>query len=160
MLLDRLKRKAQRLSTSKISFWGKDKDKGKKKEAVREQQIEKIREKQRKAVSVPVVVESKPDIKKKKMRAMSLVLKSPQITEKAVVLQDKNQYIFKVINKATKPEVRKAVEEIYNVDVLKVRMINVPAKKKRLGRTSGWQSGYRKAVVTVKKGQNIEILPR
>jgi len=159
MLLDRLKRKAQRLSTSKISF-GKDKDKGKKKEVVREQQIEKIREKQKKAISVPVVIESKPDVKKKKMRAMSLVLKSPQITEKAVVLQDKNQYIFKVIDGAAKPEVKKAVEEVYNVDVLKVRMINVPAKRKRLGRTSGWQSGYRKAMVTIKKGQNIEILPR
>ena len=153
MLLDRLKRKVQRLSTPKKSL---DKDKEKKKEIYKDQRIEKIREKQREIPKVEVV-ETK--IKRKAVVA-PLVLRSPQITEKAVILQDQNHYVFKVADNAVKPEVKKAVEEVYGVDVVKVRMINIPAKQKRLGRSMGWQGGYRKAVVTIKKGQNIEILPR
>jgi len=88
------------------------------------------------------------------------VLKSPHVTEKATFLQDQDSYVFKVYSNATKPEIKKAIEEIYGVNVLKVRTINVPRKKKRLGRTTGFQSGYKKAIITIKKGENIEVTPR
>jgi len=158
MLLDRLKRKVQRLSTSKTSLdQNKEKEKGKR--DAKEQQMRKIKEKQKEVqkASVPNV---KISDKKRRAVVAPLVLRAPQITEKAVVLQDFNQYVFKVADNASKPEVKKAIEEVYGVDVLKVRMINIPAKRKRLGRTLGWQGGYKKAMVAVKKGQNIEILPR
>ena len=158
MLLDRLRKKAKGL-TDANKFSGRHKEKSQ--ANVKAQQIEKIKEKQAKIVSQPVaVVENKSADKKRKTKSASFVLVSPQITEKAVNLQDDNQYVFKVTAKANKSEVKKAVEGVYNVDVLKVRMINIPAKKKRLGRTMGWQAGYKKAIVSVRKGQIIEILPR
>ena len=158
MLLDRLRKKAKGL-TDANKFLGRHKEKSQ--ANVKAQQIEKIKENQAKTVSQPVaVVENKSTDKKRKTKSASFVLVSPQITEKAVNLQDDNQYVFKVTPTANKSEVKKAVEGVYNVDVLKVRMINVPAKKKRLGRTMGWQAGYKKAIVSVRKGQIIEILPR
>lgn len=101
-----------------------------------------------------------PKLRTKKTGAASLVLKSPHITEKAEDSADKNQYVFKVFQKASKVEIKKAVEQIYGVDVLKVRTIKVGKKPKRLARTAGWKKGYKKAVVTLKQGQKIEILPR
>jgi len=94
------------------------------------------------------------------VRVAPRVLKSPHVTEKATFLQDQDSYIFKVYSNATKPEIKKSIEEIYGVNVLKVRTINVPRKKKRLGRTMGFQSGYKKAIITIKKGQSIEVTPR
>lgn len=87
-------------------------------------------------------------------------LKSPHVTEKATFLQDQNSYVFKVYSNTTKPEIKKSIEEVYGVNVLKVRTINVPRKKKRLGRTIGFQPGYKKAIITIKKGQSIEVTPR
>ena len=157
MLLDRFKKNARRL-TNTNKLLGRHKEKSQ--PSAKEQNIEKIKEKRGKEIVQPAVIESKPTDRKRKTKSASFVLRSPQITEKAVNLQDNNQYVFKVTAKANKSEVKKAVEGVYNVDVLKVRMINVPAKKKRLGRSLGWQAGYKKAIVSVKKGQVIEILPR
>jgi large subunit ribosomal protein L23 len=88
------------------------------------------------------------------------VLKEPHITEKATDLTGNNQYVFKVFPRANKVETKKAIEELYNVDVLKVRIINVPPKPKRLGKTEGERSSYKKAIVRIKEGQKIELLPR
>ena len=115
-----------------------------------------------------IKTEKKPVEKKEKLSSAKReysnlgwkVLKSPQITEKATLLTEKNQYIFKIAPGANKTEVRKAVEGIYKVDVLDVRIIKIPAKKRRLGRVSGWKKGYKKAVVKIKAGQKIELLPR
>ncbi|MDO8524238.1 MAG: 50S ribosomal protein L23 [bacterium] len=98
--------------------------------------------------------------KKVDIKLAPSVLSRPQITEKATFLMEKNQYIFQAFKTATKPEVKKAVQEVYGVVVEKVRIINVDRKKKRLGRTTGWKKGYKKAIVTIKKGQEIEIIPR
>jgi len=88
------------------------------------------------------------------------IIKSPQITEKASKLAEENQYVFKVFPQANKIQIKKAIEKIYGVDVEKVRIINVPSKTRRLGRISGVKPGYKKAIVEIKKGQKIEILPR
>ncbi len=88
------------------------------------------------------------------------ILRSAQITEKAAGLKDVNQYVFRVFENANKKEVKKSVEEVYHVNVLKVRIVSIPKKKRRLGRTLGWRKGYKKAIVTIKKGQEIELIPR
>jgi large subunit ribosomal protein L23 len=81
------------------------------------------------------------------------------ITEKATDLAGKNQYVFVVKPGASKLEVWKSVERAYGVTVEGVRVITVHAKQMRLGRIKGVKSGYKKAIVKVKDGQKIEILP-
>lgn len=85
------------------------------------------------------------------------VVKEPHISEKANYLAEENKYVFKVYNRANKPEIKKSVEGIYRVDVLDVKVITIPHKKRRLGKTQGFRKGYRKAIVTIKEGQKIEI---
>ncbi len=135
----------------------------KKKPAVKK--LAKVKLPEKKQVKPEQVEKKEPVLQPKKAKRKAGVstfeiLRSPQITEKATLLQNQNDYIFKAAPQATKPEIKKAVEEIYNVDVLKVRTINVPRKSKRLGRTQGWKQGYKKAIVRLKKGQTIEIMPR
>ncbi len=88
------------------------------------------------------------------------ILKIPHITEKATSLTEKNQYIFRVFPRANKTEIKKAVENLYGVDVLKVNIIKIPAKQRRIGRIEGRRKGYKKAIVKIKEGQKIEVLPR
>jgi large subunit ribosomal protein L23 len=89
-------------------------------------------------------------------RAPELLL-SPQITEKATWLAEKNQYIFKVFPTANKTEIKKAVESLYRVKVVGVKIIKVPSKRRRLGKSQGWKKGYKKAIIRVKEGQKIEV---
>ena len=76
------------------------------------------------------------------------------------MLAEKNKYTFKIWSKANKIEVKKAIEGIYGVDVINVKVINIPRKKRRLGKQTGWRKGYKKAIVRIKEGQKIEILSR
>ncbi len=123
------------------------------------------KEKNLKPIEKPKAVEElkevKPlEVKEKKFSGSYQILKSPHITEKATDLTKKNHYIFKIYSQANKTEVKKAIENLYGVDVLSVKIINVPAKKRRLGRVSGWRKGYKKAIVRIREGQKIEVLPR
>ncbi len=88
------------------------------------------------------------------------ILASPHVTEKASRLAEENHYMFRVFPRAKKIEIKKAVENIYNVDVEAVKIINVLPRKRRMGRTTGMTKGYKKAIVTINKDQEIEILPR
>lgn len=88
------------------------------------------------------------------------VLKTPHITEKATDLTEKNQYVFKVYPETNKIEIKKVIENLYGVDVVSVKIINIPRRQRRLGRVLGWRKGYKKAIVRVKEGQKIEVLPR
>jgi large subunit ribosomal protein L23 len=94
------------------------------------------------------------------MVEISKILKTPHITEKATLQAKENQYIFKVWPRANKTEIKKAIKELYGVDVVSVRIIRVPAKRRRLGRIRGRKKGYKKAIVKIKEGQTIEVLPR
>ncbi len=87
------------------------------------------------------------------------VIIHPLISEKATELNTRDQYVFKVKNETNKVEIRKAISRIYGVTVTGVRIINLPRKKKRLGRFQGYKSGYKKAMVSLKKGDKIELLP-
>lgn len=82
------------------------------------------------------------------------------ITEKAAQLGEFNKYLFLVSGKANKPEIKKAIEAIYKVQAIRVNIVNVKSKERRLGRSVGVKSGYKKAIVTLKKGQKLDILPR
>jgi large subunit ribosomal protein L23 len=86
------------------------------------------------------------------------VLKRPLITEKSTVQKDMhNKLFFEVYRTANKIEIKKAVEQIFKVDVLAVRTVNVKGKSKRVGRFMTKESDWKKAVVTIKPGQRVEF---
>lgn len=90
---------------------------------------------------------------------LNLVLKSPLITEKSSSKQaDANQYFFKVDPKATKYDIREAVEKVFKVKVTEVRTMNIMGKKKRVGRSTGRTASWKKAMVTLREGDRIEFL--
>ena len=75
------------------------------------------------------------------------VIMKPIITESTMDLAEDKKYVFKVAKDANKTEVRKAVEEVFGVEVEKVNISNVSGKKKRMGRTMGTTASYKKAIV-------------
>lgn len=79
-------------------------------------------------------------------------------TEKNTALKEQsNVYVFEVAHEANKRMVKSAVEQIFGVNVLGVNMSVAPHKPKRLGRYSGRRSGYKKAFVTLKQGDQIQV---
>lgn len=85
------------------------------------------------------------------------IIKYPSITEKNTVLRsEQNKYVFEVALDADKAEIKEAVQKIFSVDVVAVNTIVVKGKKKRTGRSVGYRSDRKKAIVKVKAGQNIE----
>lgn len=85
------------------------------------------------------------------------VLIRPLITEKTTAMMQENKYTFIVPLQATKIEVRQAVEQIFKVKVLDVNTIRVMGKVKRMGRTAGKRPDYKKAIVKLAEGQQIEF---
>lgn len=85
------------------------------------------------------------------------ILIKPIITEKTSMLMQENKYTFKVAINANKIEIRQAVESIFNVKVLDVNTIRVLGKMKRMGKTAGKKSDYKKAIVKLAEGQTIEF---
>ncbi len=86
------------------------------------------------------------------------VLLQPRISEKAGHLTSLNKYVFKVKTGANKVEVKKAVESFYKVKVVQVNMVRNQGKNRNFGRTTGRTSDFKKAIVTLKKGDKIEGL--
>ena len=84
-------------------------------------------------------------------------IKSPVITEKATGLSEQNKVIFKVHDKASKDLIKKNIEKIFKVKVVKVNTINKKSKTKMVRGRAGVKKGFKKAVVTLKKGQNIDL---
>ena len=89
-------------------------------------------------------------------RADEIIIE-PIVSERSMDLMQENKYVFYVDNKANKVEIKKAVEELFDVEVEKVRTINVKGKPKRLGRYEGYTPQRKKAVVTLKEGDSIEL---
>ena len=82
---------------------------------------------------------------------------SPLVTEKSTNLSEQNKIIFKVPSKANKVNLKKNIEKIFKVNVTKINIIN---KKSKIKTTRGKKvkvSGFKKAIVTIKKGQNIDL---
>lgn len=84
------------------------------------------------------------------------IIKRPVITERSADLMQLDKYTFDVDVKANKTQVKKAVEEIFDVTVEKVNIMNYKPKKKRMGRYEGYTNKRRKAIVTLREG-SIEI---
>jgi large subunit ribosomal protein L23 len=91
-------------------------------------------------------------------RIMKILL-GPHITEKAAIIgESSNQYIFQVATDATKPEIKSAVEMLFEVEVDAVRVSNVKGKTKRTGQRLGRRKDWKKAYVRVKAGQTIDFV--
>ncbi len=92
------------------------------------------------------------------MRDAREIILKPIISEKSYDLIELNKYTFKVDRKATKPQIRQAIEEIFNVEVEKVNTQNYKGKFKRQGvKSQGYRSDWKKAIVSLKAGHKIEI---
>ncbi|MFH1346767.1 MAG: 50S ribosomal protein L23 [Spirochaetota bacterium] len=89
-----------------------------------------------------------------------ILIKQPWVTEKAVNAGALRKYVFVVDNKANKPEVKKMIEKIYSIKVADVNITNTRGKSKRLGKSMGKISGFKKAIVTLKEGNTIDIMPK
>ncbi|MGC1396040.1 MAG: 50S ribosomal protein L23 [Coleofasciculaceae cyanobacterium] len=87
-----------------------------------------------------------------------LVLR-PIVTEKATMLLEQNKYVFEVIIKATKPEIKAAIESLFEVKVESVNTIRPPRKKRRVGKFLGYKPNYKRAIVTLAEGDSITLFP-
>lgn len=86
------------------------------------------------------------------------VLVGPVISEKSTIAADTNrQFVFKVVSDAKKPEIKKAVEEMFDVTVENVRVVNVKGKSKRFGQIKGRRNGVRKAYIRLAEGSDIDF---
>jgi len=85
------------------------------------------------------------------------IIRRPHITEKTSGFAKGNKYVFRVETGKNKQSIRRAVELRYGVSVTSVNVINIPGKERRRGRQIGWKPGFKKAIVTLKEGQSIEI---
>ncbi|WP_394647433.1 50S ribosomal protein L23 [uncultured Sphingomonas sp.] len=85
------------------------------------------------------------------------VIVAPHITEKATLLSEQNAVVFKVANKATKPEIKAAVEALFDVSVVRVNTIVQKGKTKRWKGAPYQRSDMKKAIVTLREGQSIDV---
>ena len=82
---------------------------------------------------------------------------SPNITEKATSLSEFNKVVFKVRDDINKNVIKKNIEKIFKVKVVKINTINLKGKSKLVRNKKSYKSGYKKAIVTLKKGQSIDL---
>ena len=92
----------------------------------------------------------------KKINFLDTVI-HPIITEKATSLSENNKVVFKVRNDASKKTIKKNIEKIFKVSVIKVNTITKKSKSKIIRGKIGYKKGYKKALVTLKKGQSIDL---
>lgn len=85
------------------------------------------------------------------------IILGPIVSEKSYSLIEQNKYSFKVHSDATKIDIRRAVEKLFGVSVVKVNTLNVKPKRRRLGRHEGMTSSWKKAIVTLVEGDEIEF---
>lgn len=91
-------------------------------------------------------------------RRLVFRVKGPWISEKSTRLVEKNQYVFLTEPGASKPEIRKEIEERYGVTVRAIQTVRYAGKRKYLGGRAGSRPGFKKAVVTLKSGQSIDVI--
>ena len=82
---------------------------------------------------------------------------SPNVTEKATSLSEYNKIVFKVHKGANKESIKRSIEKIFKVNVVKINTINLRAKSKLVKNRKSHKPGYKKAIVTLKKGQSIDL---
>ena len=82
---------------------------------------------------------------------------SPNITEKSTSLSEYNKIVFKVHKNANKNSIKKSIEKIFKVNVVKINTINLKGTTKMIRNRKTFKSGYKKAIITLKKGQTIDL---
>jgi large subunit ribosomal protein L23 len=87
----------------------------------------------------------------------SEIIKYPIVTDKATRLLENNQYSFIVNPKSNKLAIKLAIEDLFDVTVLKINTCNMPRKKKRMGKYIGWKPQSKKAIVTLLEGNTINL---
>ena len=92
----------------------------------------------------------------KKFNLLDIIV-SPAVTEKATFLSEFNKTVFKVRKDASKNLIKKSIEKIFKVNVIKINTINLKGKTKIVRGKKSSKSGYKKAIVTLKKGQSIDL---
>lgn len=86
------------------------------------------------------------------------ILKKPLLTEKSNFIKEAlNQIVFEVDRKANKIEIKEAIEKLFKVNVIKVHTVNMRGKRKRLGRSQGKKPNWKKAIVTLKEGEQVDF---
>jgi large subunit ribosomal protein L23 len=92
------------------------------------------------------------------MKEAYQVIVRPLLSEKGTRLREEgNQYLFQVVKRATKVEIKRAIEQLFKVKVIDVRTVQVRGKKRRLGRFQGRTPDWKKAIATVKTGDSIDL---
>ena len=92
----------------------------------------------------------------KKIHYLDTII-SPNITEKSTSMSDFNKVVFKVNKKANKQSIKKTIEKIFKVNVIKINTINMKGKNKLVRNNKSYKPGYKKAIITLKKGQSIDL---
>ena len=92
----------------------------------------------------------------KKFHYLDVII-SPNITEKSTSLSEFNKVVFKVNKGASKNSIKRSIEKIFKVNVIKINTINLKGKTKLVKNKRAYRPGYKKAIVTLKKGQNIDL---
>ena len=87
------------------------------------------------------------------------VIRKPVITEKATNALELNQYTFEVDHRATKPDIKAAVETMFSVKVVGINTMNPPRRTRRVGKFSGKRSQIKKAIVRLAEGDKIQLFP-
>ena len=94
-----------------------------------------------------------------KERDLADLILKPIITEKGTIQMELGKYVFDVLPKATKPDIKAAIESLFDVTVVKVNTLTLPRKKRRVGRFIGYKAQYKRAIVTLKDGDSIGLFP-
>lgn len=92
-------------------------------------------------------------------RDLADLIRRPLVNEKATRLLEENKYTFEVLPKSTKPEIKAAIESLFDVKVVDVNTHNLPRKKRRVGRFLGHRANYKRAIVTLAPGDSITLFP-
>nr|AIT94177.1 ribosomal protein L23 [Marsupiomonas sp. NIES 1824] len=87
------------------------------------------------------------------------LVKRPVLTEKSVRLIENNQYTFDVDPKLTKSQIKSCIESTFQVNVVGINTHRPPRRKRRLGMYQGYKKQYKRAVITIKSGQTIQLIP-
>lgn len=90
------------------------------------------------------------------LRKLADLVKTPIVTEKATLLMEQNKYVFDVDAKSTKPQIKAAIEHLFEVKVVSVNTMHKPPKKRRVGKFVGYKPHYKKAIVTLAEGDSLQ----
>lgn len=90
-------------------------------------------------------------------RRLPDLIRRPILTEKATLLMEQNKYSFEVTLQATKPEIKAAIEDLFQVKIVQVNTQRPPRKKRRVGKFVGYKSQYKRAIVTLAPGDEDKI---